>query len=466
MSAPSRVSASGAGAPPPPAVDLDWEDEDEKTQIFDKGSTEDAAAALLRGTHRPAAGAGISQRAVTPAPPAPMEPQAPSAPPPPMSSPTVQAQRIPQAPAEAISGGGNRTNMYIGAGLVVACLAALVFFFIPRSGELIVTVAGPGNRPVEVVEVFVDGKSLCNASPCRLELKNGTHMIRATAAGYQSMADQAVSIGRDGEEVLNLKLTRARGTGVKVSAEGTGLELWIDGKLVGPLPQEVNDMSPGQHKLKVAGNTRFASFEQTITVQAEEVQAIGPLKLKVLRGLATIKGGTGASKARVLLVSGTDRRTLPRLPINLDIPTDAQHTLEATSDGYAKFSQVLSFEDGVAEKTFEVIMVPSADVDDERSEKPAPKKSPRKWSPQKRPSAQRQAPAPTKTAAAGTATLNINSIPRSSVILDGRPLGSTPKIGVKVSAGLHTVIFIKGAERKIASVTIPPGQTKAVAVRF
>jgi serine/threonine-protein kinase len=71
-----------------------------------------------------------------------------------------------------------------------------------------------------------------------------------------------------------------------------------------------------------------------------------------------------------------------------------------------------------------------------------------------------------KEAPSGNATLNINSIPAANVILDGRPLGTTPKVGVSVSAGTHTVIFVKDGERLTKSVTVSSGQTQSVAHRF
>jgi hypothetical protein len=64
-------------------------------------------------------------------------------------------------------------------------------------------------------------------------------------------------------------------------------------------------------------------------------------------------------------------------------------------------------------------------------------------------------------------TLNINSIPVTKVVLDGRPLGDTPRIGVKVSPGPHTVTFIHPTlGRKSVSITVPGGETRTAAVRF
>lgn len=68
---------------------------------------------------------------------------------------------------------------------------------------------------------------------------------------------------------------------------------------------------------------------------------------------------------------------------------------------------------------------------------------------------------------AAQATLNINSIPRSNVVLDGRPLGMTPQLGVSVSPGTHTVVFVHPElGRKVAGTSVKAGATGTVAVRF
>jgi serine/threonine-protein kinase len=76
------------------------------------------------------------------------------------------------------------------------------------------------------------------------------------------------------------------------------------------------------------------------------------------------------------------------------------------------------------------------------------------------------APPPGGGGGGGAATLNINSIPVSNVLLDGRPVGTTPRMNVHVSAGSHVVTFVNGTDRKASSVTVSSGETKTVAVRF
>jgi serine/threonine-protein kinase len=59
--------------------------------------------------------------------------------------------------------------------------------------------------------------------------------------------------------------------------------------------------------------------------------------------------------------------------------------------------------------------------------------------------------------------LNINSIPVSYVILDGKPIGSTPKPQFPVSPGSHSVLFLnpeRGFKNQI-SVTVGAGETRA-----
>jgi hypothetical protein len=63
--------------------------------------------------------------------------------------------------------------------------------------------------------------------------------------------------------------------------------------------------------------------------------------------------------------------------------------------------------------------------------------------------------------------LNINSIPYSKVVLDGRPLGDTPRVEVAVAAGPHTVLFVHPELGRIQKdVYVDSGRTVLAAVRF
>jgi hypothetical protein len=62
--------------------------------------------------------------------------------------------------------------------------------------------------------------------------------------------------------------------------------------------------------------------------------------------------------------------------------------------------------------------------------------------------------------------LNLNSIPVANVVLDGMPIGLTPKKGVIAPAGEHYVLFRGPDGDKRATVTCAKGETKTVAVRL
>jgi serine/threonine-protein kinase len=64
--------------------------------------------------------------------------------------------------------------------------------------------------------------------------------------------------------------------------------------------------------------------------------------------------------------------------------------------------------------------------------------------------------------------LNINSLPPSLIVLDGKPIGSTPKIHLQVTAGAHTVVFTNselGVMKEMA-VTVGAGETKLASAKL
>jgi hypothetical protein len=363
--------------------------------------------------------------------------------------------------------------MFVTALVVIGVVAVGYFLTQGRAGSLVVTVAGPGNKRVDSVEIFVDGKRYekCKGvSPCRVEdLTPGTHMVRATAGGYSPTVDTAIKITPGEEQVHNAVLgDPSDGTGIKVTHEGRGLKLFIDDKEIGPLPQERGDLTPGEHKIRIEGD-RYETYEQTVTVDADRITPVEP-KLKVKKGLVTIKLGENADGANVTLVSGDERRPIPPdkfkdKALAVDLEANKSYSIVAEKKGYVTYEKRIDFEDGQAEKTFPVnLMLTSSGRSAEAAEdRPSP--PPRGGGPAPAP---RPAPAPAAAApaAAGNATLTFTSDPPSNLVLDGRPLGKTPKTA-SVPAGNHTVLFIHPEfGRKAKSIPVAAGQKATVKVKF
>lgn len=413
--------------------------------------------------------------------------QPPPAPQPVVAQPTVPRNERPapySGPTQKISyPKPNRPRLPIyagGAALVV--VAIIAFMMTGRSGSITVTVTGPGGRALEGVKVFIDGIDRCDQSPCRInDVKAGAHFIRAAAKGYQDTADQAVSIESGSQSTHNISMVPAGdGTGLRVSALGSGLKLFVDGQEIGELPQTAKNLAPGEHTVRVAGNDRYEPWEEKLTLEDGEMKSLGPLKLKVVKGLATFKPGPGADGARVLL----DGRLVPELPSTIEVPAGKQLSLVATKTGYSTFRRAIAFEDGVAEKTFEITMVegtddasPAAALDAESEEPAAPaprggKKAAtaaRAAAPTPKKTAPTPAPAspPAAAATAGDkAILKLSATPPANVIVNGRPLGQTPK-AVRVSPGPQTVVFFHPEfGRKVMSANLAAGETKSLSAKM
>lgn len=483
---------------PKGGVDIDWDDDDEATTVFDKAQ-DDPARALLQSAPpaagapapRPAAGMPIPSRSVPPPslsrppppPPAPMgkslaPPTMPTMsrgplPPPPVTAP-LSAMPVPAAMPDlhipsGMQASGGRGLLYALAAVVILGAAAAGYFLVAgKPGSLVVTVAGPGNKTVNGVEIFVDGeKKNCPVIPCRIpDLKPGTHLVKVAAAGYTPTADKAFTVTAGNEAVENVELARpSEGTGIKVTTEGRGLKLLIDGKEIGPLPQEIRDMTPGEHTVRIEGGERYEPFEKTLTVEADKLLNLEP-KLKVKKGLATIKLGENAAGADVTLVSGDERRPIPRFPLAIELETSGAYTLVATKRGFADYEKKIDFEDGEAEKTF---------VIDLRAESSAPEDLPSSRGSSSSGSTRGatasavgggKASGATSAPATGNAVLTFASTPSSNVILDGRPLGATPKTAT-VPAGRHTILFVHPEHgRKAKSVEVKAGQKATLKVSF
>lgn len=354
-------------------------------------------------------------------------------------------------------------------GLLVLAAAAY-FLMLPKHGRIIVKATDPqGGAPK--LEVFLDGqRTPCETAPCILDqVAAKNHIVRVVAHDFEVAPDQTLAVEADKDSTVEFLLRPSKqapakvATSLKVLGSGQGAKLFVDGKELGPLPQTVADITPGEHSVKVVSSDRYQAFEKTITVESGKTFDLGEIRLKVVRGKLDVKLVTQG--ATVVLVSGNDRRLIPKT-LAID-PMDASKTwtVEATKEGFADFREVVSFDDGQAEKTVTVEMLPKGAPTPAASAAPAPTPSVVAAAATPNPAA---TPAATPNTAKEPGYLNINSIPPSSCFLDGRPLGMTPQIKVQVNPGPHTVKFVHaelGITKQI-SVNVGPGETKPAVLKL
>jgi hypothetical protein len=358
-----------------------------------------------------------------------------------------------------------RTGLWVGLSIgAVAAIGLSVFLLVPRTGRIAIDVIDSKNAAVNRVDIFVDGrKTPCETAPCIVDqISAGSHEVKVIADGYDTTLSQSVNVESGKDATVGFTLTTtAKAAGIKVSGVQAGVKLYVDDKELGPLPQEVRDLTPGDHTLRISGSERYQPLEKHITVEKDSLQDLGTITLKVLKGKATISLATPG--ARVFLISGADRRELPMLPISVDIDTTKTWALQATKLGYADYNQPITFDDGQAEKSFTVTLDPKGAV----AATPAYAYTPPPPAPAPSPAPAAASPGTTSGEVA-EGFLNINSIPPSTCFLDGRSLGSTPKVHVSVKPGAHTVKFVNADEglTKTISVNVGAGETKPAVAKL
>ena len=352
----------------------------------------------------------------------------------------------------------SRKGLWMAAGALLA-IAVLVFALRPRPGSLVVTASGPGNRAVEQVQIFIDDHppQLCATSPCRIEpLSPGLHKLRATATDLASQAEETVEITSGQEAIYNINLlgteSAVKAGALRIAAAETDLTLYVDGKRVGKLPQEVAGLAGGKHWIKLDAEDGSPAIEKSVVILAGETIDVEPNAAKRDKALVTIRLSPGSEGASVTL----DDAFLLDFPAELELEPQTVHTLSASKPGYEDFSIDVQVEEGETEKLIEVALTPLDGISNVRKA---------------RAKTARKAAAAKASASAGDATqglLNINSEPPSQIILNGRPLGNTPKTAIAVPGdSLQTIVFVHPTMgRRRAQKFVPAGKQRTVAIRF
>jgi serine/threonine-protein kinase len=447
-----------------------------------------AAAAPTRSS-RPAA-ATPAPAAAAPAPAPAMATPAPPAPPA-VNAAAEAAQRAMQASLPAVAPRTNRMGVVLGGLAFVVSATLAVFLLLPRKGRLVVEVAPDNGAAVSTAEVFVDGRKVCEHAPCAVsELTPGPKSIRVIVPGFitPDVVIESVEAGREARVKVPLRATAPARGGMRIGGTQPGVRLLVDGVERGGVPVSLDDLNPGTHALKFDGGDRFEPLERTVDVLGGQVLDLGDVRLKVRKGRATITLATKGAEVRLLRKGGDkgSSRTLDGpWPMTVDIDVAQGYRLVATKKGLDPWSRELTFDDGNPEASIRIELAkPGAEPEppppppepakaaepkpaEPKSAAPAPAPAPTPAPPPEPKAAEPPPKKPDAPAATGSGTLNVNSLPLSNVLIDGRPYGSTPKTDIPVSAGPHTVTFVHpDLGRKSVTVNVEAGKSATAAVRF
>jgi hypothetical protein len=333
----------------------------------------------------------------------------------------------------------------------------------PRDGSVVVTVSGPNGGAVRGVTIRVDGTERCASTPCEVkDLVPGVHLVSAAATGLPTSAIRAFVLGSGESAAQHIALSKAErsSAGLNVAAIGDGLRVFVDDRDLGAPPISLDSVEPGDHTVRVTGADHYYQpYEESVRLGRGEVRSLGPIRLRVIRGRLQLIAGDGSEGALVAV----DGKPVVQLPAVLELSANESHEITATRPGFDDFSSDVVFDQG-AEQSVQVQL----DRLGESAAAPIAVNV--------RPSALVRPPTPHRAQSAtargsqlatnGAATLDLSSIPRAGVVLNGRPVGTTP-LRVHVGAGRQTVVFVHPQlGRKVASTTVAPGGRATVSVKF
>ncbi len=204
-------------------------------------------------------------------------------------------------------------------------------------------------------------------------------------------------------------------------------ELFVDGsKRCEASPCKVDGLSAGEHFLKVIA----PGYESSAAVSIQ------------------VNGGS-TTNHRVDLVPSKDGAKSEQADNPAEKPK-GEESLSLEDLGNKKPAEDTKAEDkGLAGSSAAAAKAPTSTKSAAKDEKPSKDKEEAKDS----------------AAASDKGMINISSIPPVNVVVDGKPIGMSPKT-VRVSAGSHTIVFIGAEGRQVRSVNVKGGGSTSVAVKF
>ncbi len=120
------------------------------------------------------------------------------------------------------------------------------------------------SRPADAV-VMVDGKILCQKTPCSKMLTQGMHEVTIQKENYIPVANW-YNIVKGGRVEANLE---ADFGWIEVTANYTGIDIILDGKNIGKTPITKRELNPGPHQVDSSHNCFYQTGEKFVLNRGE-----------------------------------------------------------------------------------------------------------------------------------------------------------------------------------------------------
>jgi hypothetical protein len=215
----------------------------------------------------------------------------------------------------------------------VALAAAALFPFWPRSGEVLVRLRTPAESAPDEVEIFLAEDRVCSAVPCRLgDLAPGTYELKAVAPGRPPVtARVTITAGVVSEAWLELPLVQR----LAVDAGPPGARLTVDGVDRGPLPAQIDDLTPGRYTVRITA-PGHRPFDRDVDLAAGQRLDLGLVALEAAPAAVAIDVETAG--AYVVLIDAREHKRVLRGPWPLRLELDpGSYQLLATRRGFVPF---------------------------------------------------------------------------------------------------------------------------------
>lgn len=392
-----------------------------------------------------------------------------------------------------------------GASVLGAAISAGAFL-LPARGQLLIDVSNQSWASLRDAQVYVNDELVCTQSPCAVKVDAAPQRVRVTAPGYQSSSEDSVIVSEGSVTLHKIQLGASADTGIEVQTSIPNLQLYVDGRRIGGLPRKVMGLPPGEHTLVVSGGDSFTTEERRIQLEPNQTLVINDLQPKLRVGALELRAGENANGARVT-VDGAH----VSLPFKGNLEPGRRYVVSAQRDGFEPFEQTLEIDPNNPIVNVAVALRP-AEASEEAAEvaEPTSRWSRNRWRwqaaqraralaaegrtepaveepEQAKPSsnedeaggdsalgaAMRQSvglpaaaePEKRDAKATGSGSINIVTSPSAVILLDGKPVGKTPK-RITVSAGTHSLVLIHANGRKRASINVEAGANKTIKASF
>ncbi len=187
------------------------------------------------------------------------------------------------------------------------------------------------------VRVVIDGEARGVTPLTELSLSAGAHDLRLESERYLSWQQALDITGRDQLQSVEAVLAPAWAE-VKINSDPAGATISVDGEAIATTPASV-DILQGEHQLELA-LTGFATWQQTLTIEAGQPQDLGQITLEPAAGILDLT--SKPSGANVTL----DGEYQGQTPLVLELAPGKAQRINVSRAGYRRYNETLTLAAG------------------------------------------------------------------------------------------------------------------------